>query len=89
MTVQDLMEMLEEFDPAAPVVLSRDAEGNGYAPLEEVAMGLFNKKLGDAYVEDNLGDMEGPFEELDEDTEGDDYISPKNYTPAVILWPGY
>jgi hypothetical protein len=34
MKVKELMEMLATFDPDAEVILQKDAEGNGYSPLE-------------------------------------------------------
>lgn len=90
MKVQDLMEWLEEFDPSATVVISRDPEGNEFAPVEELAAGFFNKKSGDAYTEDDIGDMDTSEDDIDDFSDSDDgYVTPKNYTPAVILWPGY
>lgn len=32
-TVGELIEQLKEFDPACVVIMQRDSEGNGYAPL--------------------------------------------------------
>jgi hypothetical protein len=34
MTVKELLEKLKHADPDALVVLQKDAEGNGYSPLE-------------------------------------------------------
>ena len=36
MLVKDLIEALKEMPPDAEVVLQKDAEGNGYSPLEAV-----------------------------------------------------
>jgi len=33
MTVEQLVELLQSFDPNALVILKRDSEGNGYSPL--------------------------------------------------------
>lgn len=37
MKVKELLEALAETDPEAEVILQKDAEGNGYSPLEGVA----------------------------------------------------
>lgn len=34
MKVKDLIAVLTEFDQSAEVILQKDAEGNGYSPLE-------------------------------------------------------
>ena len=36
MKVKDLLAALDGADPEAEVILQKDAEGNGYSPLEEV-----------------------------------------------------
>ena len=36
LTVRDLVQALLKMDPADPVYLSRDEEGNGYGPLFKV-----------------------------------------------------
>lgn len=36
MLVKDLLEALKDMPPDAEVVLQKDAEGNGYSPLEAV-----------------------------------------------------
>jgi len=34
--VKELLKLLEGYDPKAEVILQKDAEGNGYSPLEGV-----------------------------------------------------
>lgn len=36
MKVKELLKLLEGYDPKAEVILQKDAEGNGYSPLEGV-----------------------------------------------------
>ena len=42
MTVKELIEELQEYDPDTVVVLSRDPEGNGYSPSQSLAAGLYS-----------------------------------------------
>lgn len=41
MTVKELIEYLQQCNPSDLVVLSRDAEGNGYSPLESYSEDLY------------------------------------------------
>lgn len=43
MTVQDLINKLSGFPPDRPVMVSSDAEGNGYSELDSVVSGLLNR----------------------------------------------
>jgi hypothetical protein len=48
MTVQQLIKYLQQRDPKATVLVSRDEEGNGFSPLVEVdGGGIWNR---DDYV---------------------------------------
>ena len=51
MTVGDLMEILEQVDPTATVVMATDPEGNGFAPLEDYSIGAFDSKES-AFISD-------------------------------------
>ena len=64
MNVSELISILNQFEPDAEIVLSRDSEGNGFAPVDEVSRGLYSPHgRGDIY-------------NLDEKTEaGEDAIS--------------
>ena len=86
MTVQDLIEVLEQMDPTAMVIISRDPEGNAYAPIEDYGEGQFDTKFSEYYEQEeefSYDDSESP------DAEADDYESPKGAVPAVVLWPAY
>ena len=41
MTVKEVMEILEKCNPADEVVLSSDAEGNGFSLCEEITSGRY------------------------------------------------
>lgn len=53
MQVSELIELLETYPPNYQVVLSRDAEGNGFSPLCDADAAAWDEKLWDLkYVED-------------------------------------
>ena len=82
MTVQDLIEMLEQMDPTAMVVMSRDPEGNNFAPVEDYGQGFFDMKFSEYHEEEEVYEFEP-------DEEDDEYKKPKGAVPAVVLWPSY
>lgn len=41
MKVKELLEILNLCDPEAIVIMSRDAEGNGYSPLNNIGEDLY------------------------------------------------
>lgn len=41
MKVKDLIKKLQKLDPNSSVVMSRDSEGNGFSPLEDVEVGVY------------------------------------------------
>ena len=41
MKVRELMEVLSNVDPEAEVVMSKDAEGNGYSPFSHLWSGCY------------------------------------------------
>lgn len=41
MTVKELQRVLDKFHPEDEVILSRDAEGNSFSPLEEISHGEY------------------------------------------------
>lgn len=97
MTVAELIAELSELDPNATVIQSRDAEGNGYSPTSQLAVGF--------YRPDSWWDAEnkreaystyaGGFHQLldDEDRasnwycEEDEYEPQPEDVPCVCLWP--
>jgi len=84
MSVQDMIEMLEQMDPIAIVIISRDPEGNNYAPVEACGQGFFDTKFSEYHEEEEPYDFEP-----DDDSTDDDYKKPKGAVPAVVLWPSY
>lgn len=61
MTVNELIKALGKLPPDAMVVMSRDAEGNGFSPLYEAAMGTYlaeNEWSGDLIHPDDAGDYD-------------------------------
>lgn len=81
MTVQELIELLEVEDPNATIILSSDAEGNNFSPVDETySTGVYrpySSYAGDFYPTSD--DTE--FEWDDSDLEG--YATIK----AVVLYP--
>lgn len=54
-TVKELIEALQEFDPEMPVILQKDSEGNGYSPLAAWGKGTYvadSTWSGEVYDED-------------------------------------
>lgn len=78
MTVQELIDELENHDPDALVVLQKDAEGNGYSPLvgaDECSYLPSTPYSGEVPHRDDLkGGLYGP-EDLGK------------MVVAVVLWP--
>jgi hypothetical protein len=82
MTVRELIKILSEADPEKLVVVSRDAEGNGYCPLGNVSVenDVFDEDEGEIYLEELTPELvsEGY---TDEDVgEG---------RRCAVLWPGW
>ena len=81
MTVNELIELLQTFDPRALVIMQRDPEGNGYSPLSG--------------AEDNgAWDQEGReygYAELTPDLEEQGFSQEDciQGQPAVVLYPSY
>jgi hypothetical protein len=72
MTVRDLINRLREYPPDAIVVMSSDAEGNTFSPLDdEMAVGLYRPQTS----------WNGQFRATDDESTRDDAVG------AVALWP--
>lgn len=41
MTVKELIELLQKEDPERLVVMSKDSEGNGFSPLNDIGPGAY------------------------------------------------
>lgn len=71
MTVGELIEKLSAFNPDRLVILSGDAEGNAYSPLDGISVGY--------YEADSTwsGEWYG----------AEDEECPEDIPPAIVLWP--
>lgn len=81
MNVGELIELLQTFDPERVVIMQRDSEGNGYAPLlgaDDNAR--WNSARGELGLEriSELDRKQGYTEEDIVDGE-----------PAVVVWPSW
>ena len=83
MKVRELIEILSEYDPEMPVLVSKDAEGNGY-DYARVVDG------------DNIGYTREGYEceigclELTDELRSKGYTDEdvrSNATPCVVIWP--
>lgn len=76
-TVGDLMDFLQHVPADTLVVLAKDEEGNGYSPLSDPTVGVYEAEttwLGEFYARQVLGDS--------------DYGQPDGETvPAICFWP--
>lgn len=52
LTVQDLIELLQKHDPNRFIILQRDPEGNGYAPIGECYTSSWDKNQNEAGLEE-------------------------------------
>lgn len=86
MTVQQLIELLEQYDPTADVIVAIDPEGNGFAPVEETSEGFFNSRRSEYYGVDL---SETDFNEYDDENDDEESDIPKGSSPAICLWPAY
>jgi hypothetical protein len=73
MTVRELIEVLQDLNPGAIVVLSKDAEGNGFSPLQGKLTGV------DVGHYEPRSTWAGDFESAPE--------ALRASAPAVCLWP--
>lgn len=81
MKVRELIEALSKQNPDDLVVLSQDAEGNGYSSVWDLAV---------SYVEPDYtgGRLEGVLSAEDiEDDSDEDYGELDDYTRVVTIWP--
>lgn len=77
MTVQELIELLQKFDPNKIVISQRDAAGNSYSPMAGAWAGAYDhtsQKCGYTAITDDLASRGF----TDEDIVAGD--------PAVVLW---
>lgn len=84
MTIDELRKQLADLDIPGdtPVVLSQDAEGNGFSPLAEAAVAMYAADTtwsGEHYMTEEDRQATGMPEEYDE--------APDDAVRAVFLWP--
>ncbi len=89
MNVKELIQLLEECDPSAEVVLAKDEEGNGYCLLESVEEGFYNEKTEEFFTEEEFFDESDTVEDLSEDEYDNDYSETPHGIEAVVLRPIY
>jgi len=77
MKVKDLIAQLQEANPEAIVIVSRDAEGNDFSPLAEVCYGNDNYDDGDVGLDHLTPELEKQGCTEDDLIEGEE---------AVVLW---
>ena len=81
MTVKELIDRLAQYPPDLEVLVSRDAEGNGFSPLED-----FGTYLGRKENSTRHGDEYSIIDEGDWDIEHDDE-GPYPGDNCLVLWP--
>ena len=83
-TIGQLIEKLKKFDPSLPVLLARDEEGNGYAPLADEDLCVSRFELDDYGIEIGLAELTEELEEFGF-SEEDVIDGPE----CLVLWPGW
>ena len=79
MTVEQLIQLLQSFDPTAQVILQRDSEGNGYSPLHGAeGNGAWDEKNREYGYADLTLELRKEGYSQEDCVEG---------VPAVVLWP--
>lgn len=73
-TVADLINILQHEDQDRVVVLSHDAEGNGFSPFTDFGRGT--------YVAESTS-----FGQLYNKQDEEDGVLPEGGVPALVLWP--
>jgi hypothetical protein len=82
MTIGELIIELEKFDPALQVVMSQDAEGNGFSPFDEAGESMYFAEqtwCGETYPTPEHIAESDQYTEEDEAPEGSERV--------VVLWP--
>jgi hypothetical protein len=87
MKVKQLKEILEGLDDNTDIIVSRDEEGNGYAPLGGIDEGFVNKNEWgyhlDNYYSDEYGWEDNGFESKEEWQE----FKKKAAKKVIVLYP--
>lgn len=83
MTVKELIAELQKHDPDALVVMSCDAEGNGFSPCCDADARLY---AADTTYSGEVYPLQSEID-ADDDLDADDYAPPPDAVHAVVLWP--
>lgn len=80
-TVADLIGTLQQLEPDALVVLSKDGEGNAFSPLASYGVG--------SYIPDSTwsGEFHSTPKPGDDPEDYPDYSDDPDAVKAVVLWP--
>jgi hypothetical protein len=84
MTVKELIKELKTLDPNAIVVMSSDAEGNGYSPLDGFYQGFYTPDStwsGEVHTQQDLDGVE----DLDDDSWAPEVT--EETVPCIVLCP--
>jgi hypothetical protein len=87
-TVRRLIEILSEHDQDAIVVMSKDAEGNSFSPIDRGEYGVSDVwYVPESTYAGEIYDIEDP--EDDDSDDCDDYDAPdlSGALRAVVMWP--
>ena len=77
MKINTLLAILNQLDPNLEVLISEDAEGNGYSPCSSWSFGTIDPQNSDEFYDDADSDQEcglAPGER-------------ENFTKVIVLWP--
>jgi hypothetical protein len=78
-TVEELITALREFDPETPVVMSQDAEGNGYSGFDALDVAYVPLDWDGERTEDLFFEADVEDDDEDYDTEASKRV--------VVFWP--
>ena len=88
MNVRELREAIKDLPDEWPVILQKDAEGNGYSPLDDARSRLYQAEStwsGEVYeIGMKLSDQK-PGVDWDEDDY--EYFTPETAVPCLVLGP--
>lgn len=80
MRVSELLELLKEMDPDAPIILAKTSDGGEYAPIEDLTTGFWNSKTQEVLTDEDVFEVE-----IDDDDE--DTLTKNDGVSSVVLWP--
>lgn len=81
-TAKKLRKMLENFNDDDIIILARDGEGNGYAPLAEWSLSKYSPSCGDASIRELTPEL------IEQGWTSEDVDHPSDAVDSITLWPG-